>query len=452
MRTPFAEGKKRERDTFLRLSTSDQAKALRHIFFAERDAGKMPDDAKPRAIEKVGIIGAGTMGTGIAMTFADAGVPATLIDVSDEALQRGIDRVRKAYESQLKRKRISEKDLAARVSLIETNTEYKALSDVDLIIEAAFESMDVKRAVFQELDAVAKPGAILATNTSYLDIDEIAATTSRPADVVGMHYFSPANIMKLLEVVRGKQTAPDVLATALKIAKKTGKISVIAGVCHGFIGNRMLRAYNREAGMLLLEGASPDQVDGALRAFGMAMGPFAVADLAGIDIGYKARKEMEPGTFEPMAFIVHDKLVEAGHLGQKSGAGFYRYDPETREKSEHAVVNELLETARADAAVKPRVVEDKEIVARTMLALISEGCWILDEGIAERASDIDVVYVHGYGFPRWRGGPMHYAMTIGWASVLEQIREFEKGPFGRWWKPAPCLEKLAQGADLPTSS
>ncbi len=441
--TPFSEGKKLERETFLKLAGTTEAKALRHIFFAERAAGKAASDAKARNLSKIGVVGAGTMGIGIAMTYADAGYPVALTDISEEVLERGRARVQSLYGSQVKRGRISDQESASRISLIECSVGYDALADADLIVEAAFESMDVKRTIFQTLDSIAKPGAILATNTSYLDVNAIAAATSRPQDVLGLHYFSPANVMKLVEVVRGAATAPDTLATALAAAKATGKTAVIAGVCHGFIGNRMLRAYARESGLLMLEGASPAEVDRALTDFGMAMGPFSVADLAGIDIGYKARKEMEPGSFEPQATVVHDKLVEAGHLGQKSGAGFYRYDPETRARSSHPVADDLIAAARKEAGVTPRSISSDEIISRTMLALINEGCWILEDEIAERMSDIDVVYVHGYGFPRWRGGPMCYGESIGWGKVLKEISEFSTGPFGRWWKPSPYLEKLA---------
>lgn len=444
---PFAEGKKLERQLFLELAPSDEAKALRHIFFAERATGKAPPESTARKVEKVGVIGAGTMGAGIAMTYADAGVFVCLTDISDEFLERGKERVQRAYDSQVKRGRISSEDATNRAGLIEYSVGHDALADADLIVEAAFESMDVKKEIFQSLDKVAKQGAVLSTNTSYLDVDEIAATTSRPQDVLGLHYFSPANIMKLVEVVKGKETSPDTLATALKVAKITGKTAVVAGVCHGFIGNRMLRAYAREAGLLMLEGAAPSEVDSALTEFGMAMGPFAVADLAGIDIGYKARKEMKPGSFEPQATCVHDRLVEAGHLGQKSGAGFYKYDPETRARSPHAVAEEFIESARKDAGIAPRSISSEEIIARTMMGLICEGGWILEEQIAERMSDIDVVYVHGYGFPRRRGGPMFYGESIGWTNVLKKIQEFGDGPFGKWWKPAPYLEKRAQESD-----
>ncbi len=444
---PFEEGRKLERELFLQLAPTEEAKALRHIFFAERATGKAPEGSKARKVQKVGVIGAGTMGAGIAMTYADAGYSVCLTDISEEFLARGKDRVQKTYQSQVKKGRLSEGEATKRQVLVQYSVGHDDLADADLIVEAAFESMDVKKEIFQSLDKVAKQGAVLATNTSYLDINEIAAVTSRPQDVLGLHYFSPANIMKLVEVVNAKATAPEALATALSIAKKTGKTAVVAGVCHGFIGNRMLRAYNREAGLLILEGATPAEVDGALTDFGMAMGPFAVADLAGIDIGYKARKEMTPGSFEPKATIVHDRLVEAGHLGQKSGAGFYKYDPETRARSPHSIADEIINAARKEYGFEPRNIFSDEIISRTMMALISEGAWILEEEIAERMSDIDVVYVHGYGFPRRRGGPMFYGQSLGWPEVVNRIHKYGEGPFGKWWRVSPYLEARAEGAE-----
>jgi 3-hydroxyacyl-CoA dehydrogenase len=437
----FDEGVARERTTFLDLRESDQAKALRHIFFAERAAAKPPAaNVAARTIERVGIIGAGTMGTGIAMNFADAGIPVTLVEVSREALDRGLARIRQAYEASSRRGRIDAETAAARIGLVGGSTDYADFAECDLVIEAAFETMAVKREIFGRLDEVAKPGAILASNTSYLDLDTIAAATSRPADVVGMHYFSPANVMRLLEIVRGKETAPDVIATALALARRTGKTPVVSGNCHGFIGNRMLKAYVREAGLLLLEGTTPEQIDEALTRFGMAMGPFAVADLAGIDIGYKARQAMAPGMFEPMATIVHDRLVEAGHLGQKSGSGFYLYDPETRRKSVNPIVAGMIRQAREEAGTVLRTIDESEIVDRCILALANEGGFILDEGIAARAGDIDVVYVNGYGFPRHRGGPMWYSEQLGVDVVCERIATFTAGPFGRWWTPSPMVQ------------
>lgn len=310
------------------------------------------------------------------------------------------------------------------------------------MIEAAFESMEVKREIFRRLDQVTRPGAILATNTSYLDIDEIAATISRPEAVVGLHYFSPANVMKLLEIVRGRQTSSQVLMTALSLAKRTRKVPVVAGVCNGFIGNRMLKAYVRESGLLVLEGATPQQVDAAMIGFGMALGPFAVADLSGIDIGYKARKAMPKGSYEPMATLVHDALVEAGQLGRKTGSGFYRYDAEGTGAAPNPAVDGMIDAARASADIAPRAITDDEIVWRCVLALANEGGFILDEGIAARAGDIDVVYVNGYGFPRHRGGPMFFAGTLDRDQLRSAMSEYGCTRFGRWWRPSAFLSRI----------
>lgn len=440
----FKDGFAEDRQAFLDMKESPEGRALRHMFLAERTVKKLEGpaaDAKPRKIAKVGIIGAGTMGTGIAITYADAGIPVTLIEMSAEAIAKGLDRIKQNYEGSVKAGRLTRAAADERIARIAGSTDYAALADADLIVEAAFESMAVKEDIFKKLDAVAKPGAILATNTSYLDINAIAAVTKRPQDVVGLHYFSPANIMKLLEVVNAAKTAPDVLATAMNIASKTGKIPVVAGVCHGFIGNRILRAYNREAGLLLLEGATASQVDKALKGFGMAMGPFAVADLAGIDIGYKARLEMAPGTFEPKAFIVHAALVEAGHLGQKTGSGFYKYDKDAKEPVPNPLVDELVAKARAANGVTPREITADEIVSRCIFAMVAEGAHIIEEGIAQRASDIDVTYVNGYGFPRYRGGPMFHAELTGWPKVIDFVKQQAAGPFGKWWTPAAWLLK-----------
>ncbi|RVU03216.1 3-hydroxyacyl-CoA dehydrogenase [Novosphingobium umbonatum] len=440
--TPFAEGVAKEREQFLALRGSEEAAALRHIFFAEKAAAKLPEDcatAQVRPISHVGVIGAGTMGTGIAISVADGGYRVTLVEVSPEALQRGLGNVAKSYADSVAKGRLAPTVAQERQARITGSTDYTALADCDLIIEAAFEDMGVKREILGKLQNVAKAGAILATNTSYLDLDEIACASGRPQDVVGLHYFSPANIMKLLEVVRGAQTSPTVLASAMQFARSTGKVAVVAGVCHGFIGNRMLRAYNREAGLLLLEGASPEQIDGALTRFGMAMGPFAVADLSGIDIGYKARAVMPEGSFEPLAFAIHDALVERGDLGRKSGAGFYLYEAGSRATVVNPALQSLLDVARAKAGVTARAIDDAEIVERTMLALANEGGFILSEGIAAREGDIDTAYVHGYGFPRHRGGPMFYARQCGLASVRDRIEAMAIGRFGRWWPVAPIF-------------
>lgn len=439
--TPFDEGLAAERQTFLRLRAGPQAKALRHIFFAERSAGKAPEgmrDVVPRKIAGVGVVGAGTMGTGIALSFIEHGLPVTLVDCSAEALGRGMVRVAESLQSSVKQGRISQDDATHREGLLNGTTSYDDLAHCQLIVEAAFEAMEVKREVFQQLDRVAAKGAVLATNTSYLDLDEIAASTSRPADVVGMHFFSPANIMRLLEIVQGSETSPDTLLTALAVAKRIGKTPVIARASSGFIGNRMLKAYVREAGLLLLEGATPDQVDAALTAFGMAMGPFAVADLSGIDVAYKARKALPEGSYEPLATIVHDRLVESGHLGRKSGSGFYSYSTPGRPAVNPAVID-IIELERRLAGIKPRALDETEIVDRCMLALANEGGFVLEEGVARQPSDIDVVYVNGYGFPRHLGGPMFHASQRGGQFVRERISSFAKGRFGYLWRISPAF-------------
>lgn len=433
---PFNQGITLERDRSLQLRESDQAGALRHIFFAERSAAKPPADAVigvARPLEQIGIVGAGTMGTGIAISLADAGLAVTIVELSHDALAGGLARIAQAYARSAARGRIPQELANRRIAAIRGTTAYVDLAGCDLIIEAAFETMAVKREVFAALDAVAKPGAILASNTSYLDLNEIARCTTRPADVVGLHYFSPANVMRLLEIVRGDATNSDVIKTALALAKRTDKQPVIAGVCTGFIGNRMLRAYNREAGLLLIEGATPRDIDNALTGFGMAMGPFAVADLAGIDIGYRARQAMVPGSFEPMATIIHDKLVESGDLGRKTGRGFYVYAEGVSIGTENAAIAPLIDVARKVAKSVPRRIDPTEIVDRCILALAVEGAMILEEGIAARSGDIDVVYVNGYGFPRYRGGPMYYAAQLPAEEMARRISQFQANMFGKWW-------------------
>lgn len=437
-----------ERETFLALRASEQAKALRHIFFAEGAAKKPPAALKGvagRPVERVGVIGAGTMGTGIAINLADGGLPVTLLEINADALERGLGRVAKTYDGNVKKGRMSGAKADATRALISGTTDYADLGACDVIIEAAFEAMAVKKDIFSALDKVAKPGAVLATNTSYLDIAEIAAATSRPQDVIGMHYFSPANIMKLLEIVWPQGASGDAVVTALDVAKRTRKQPVIAGVCHGFIGNRMLRGYQRESGLLLLEGASPQEVDAAINGFGFAMGPFSVSDLAGIDIGYKSRQDMDPASYEPHAVIVADGLAKAGHLGQKSGSGFYVYDPKTRAKTPNPVALDLLDQARAELGFKPRSISAEEIVERCMLGLFSEGAQLLSEGIAQRAGDIDVVYVNGYGFPRHRGGPMFWGQQQGLASIDDKIKAYAQGPYGKWWQRPQIIAQGAAG-------
>lgn len=445
---PFAEGMVRERATFLRLRGGEQAAALRHIFFAERVAASPPQgcaDVQPLPIGRAGVIGAGTMGTGIAMSLAEGGLDVTLVEMSDEALRSGLDRIAAGYLKSVARGRLSQEKADGLIARIGGTADYTALASVDIVIEAAFESMEVKREIFRRLDQITRAGTILATNTSYLDIDEIAASVSRPEAVVGLHYFSPANIMKLLEIVRGRYTSPQVLTTALALAKRTRKVPVVAGVCNGFIGNRMLKAYVRESGLLVLEGATPLQVDGAMTRFGMALGPFAVADLSGIDIGYKARKAMPEGSYEPMATWVHDALVEAGHLGRKTGSGFYCYDPDGTEAIPNPVIVGMIHAARVKSGVAPRAITDDEIVLRCVLALANEGGFVLDDGIAARPGDIDVVYVNGYGFPRHRGGPMYFASVMDRDQLKTAMSENGRTRFGRWWKPSDYISRVMTG-------
>ena len=444
----FPEGLRTEREKFIECMQSPQSAALRHMFFAEREAAKIPDlpkDTPLRDVNNVGVIGAGTMGSGIAMNFANAGMQVALLEVDDEALRRGLDIIDRNYRGGVKRGKMTEDQALACRERITGTTDYASLSDVDLVIEAVFENLELKQAVFTKLDGVCRQGAILATNTSYQDVDSIAAVTKRPQDVIGLHFFSPAHIMKLLEVVRAEKTAADVLATCMALAKKIRKTPVVSGVCYGFIGNRMLGHYAREAQLCVIEGSKPEQVDAAMEEWGMAMGPLAVFDLAGLDVGYKARQGLpEEERGDPRAFRVADALVEMNRLGQKTGAGFYRYDPETRQRSSDPEVQALIEREAAELGVERREIDAGEIVDRLLFALVNEGMNILDEGIAQRPGDIDVVYVYGYGFPAWRGGPMHYADAVGLANVLERVREFEQRFGSENWTPAPLLEKLAE--------
>ena len=446
----FDDGSKLERQSFIDCMASSQSAAMRHMFFAERQAAKVEGLAKDttlRDIQSVGIIGGGTMGGGIAMNFANAGIPVTMLEINDEALQRGLGIVEKNYGISMKKGKMSEKQVQHCISLIGGTTNYDDLGSVDLVIEAVFENLDIKKEVFGKLDAVCKKGAILATNTSYQDVNEIAAATSRPQDVVGLHFFSPANVMKLLEIVRGDKTADDVIATCMKMAKGIRKVPVLSGVCYGFIGNRMLTGYFREAQLCLLEGATPAQVDTAMQKWGMAMGPLAVGDLAGLDIGYKAREALpEDRRGHPRITAVANALVEMGRLGQKSGAGYYTYDPTTRARIDDPAVMDVVLEKAAEFGIERRDIGDEEIVQRLVYALVNEGARILDEGIAQRASDIDVVYVFGYGFPVTRGGPMHYANAVGLKNVYETIMDFAETHGSDHWEPAPLLNRLA-GAD-----
>jgi len=435
-----------ERKGFMELMMSPESAGLRHMFFAERQAARiedLPKDTPLREINSVGIIGAGTMGGGIAMCFASAGIPVTLLEINREALDRGMGNCRNSYERSAKKGRFSDEQVEQFMGMIRGTTSYDDLEQADLVIEAVFENPKIKYEVFRTLDEVCKPGAILASNTSYQDIDAIAAVTSRPGDVLGMHFFSPANIMKLLEVVRGKQTEGDVLATVMRLAKKIRKVPVMSRVVYGFIGNRMLDGYMREAQMLLLEGASAAQIDGALEDFGMAMGPLAVADLAGLDVGFKARQAIPDLPDHPANHVV-DQLVDLGRLGQKTGAGFYRYDPQTRQRIDDPEVEELVRREAEALQIARRSFDAEEIVERVVYPLINEGARVLEEGIAQRPGDIDIVYIYGYGFPAHRGGPMFHGSTVGLDKVYEKICEFRDMLGSGDWEPAPLLQRLAE--------
>ncbi|OFE12605.1 3-hydroxyacyl-CoA dehydrogenase [Pseudohongiella acticola] len=435
-----------ERELFTELVTSPQSRAMRHAFFAEREAAKIKDLPKGtpvREIKKVAIIGGGTMGGGIAMCFANAGIPVVMVEINDEALERGLGIIRKNYTITVQKGRLSEQDMGKRMELISGTTDYADLGDVDLAIEAVFENPDIKKEVFAKLDAACKPGAILASNTSYQDVNLIAEATKRPQDVVGMHFFSPANVMKLLEVVRADKTADDVLATVMQIGKKIGKVCALSRVCYGFIGNRMLQGYGRQAHMLLLDGATPEQVDSAAEEFGMAMGPLAVGDLAGLDIGYKARQARTDVEHDPKTHCIATALVEMGRMGQKSGAGYYKYDAATRARQNDPEVEALIRDKAKELGIEQREISKQEIVDRLFFPLINEGALILEEGIAQRPGDIDVVYLYGYGFPVAKGGPMFYADEVGLKNVVARINEFARTLGEDYWQPAPLLVKLA---------
>ena len=442
---PLAEGLKRERELFMECMGNPQARALQHMFFAERQVSRIPgiDKSTPRReIKKVGIIGAGTMGGGIAMNFVNVGIPVTILEVQQEALDRGLGVVRGNYERSAKKGKLTPEQVEDRMGLFNGTLSYDDLSDCDLIIEAVFEKMEIKKEVFAKLDAVAKDGAILASNTSYLNIDEMADSINRPGDVIGLHFFSPANVMRLLEIVRGAKTAPDVLATCVDLAKAIRKVGVVAGVCPGFIGNRMLAPYGREASLNVIEGSSPEEVDAAIFNFGMPMGPMTMSDMAGLDIGYMNRQSMGRENYETKAYDWTDRVVESGRKGLKVGAGVYDYDEGSRTPKPSADVMTIIEEESAKLGIERSSKSDEEIVERSFFAMINEGAKILGEGMAYRASDIDVVYANGYGFPPYRGGPMHYADSLGLDYVYKRICEFrEESP--RWWEPAPLLEKLA---------
>ncbi|MBM6579081.1 enoyl-CoA hydratase/isomerase family protein [Microvirga sp. BT689] len=432
---PFDEGIKLERQLFQELVSGEQSAAQRHVFFAERQVWKIPDisdDTPTLPVKKVGIIGAGTMGGGISMNFANAGLPVIIVEAKPEALERGLSVIRRNYDSTAKKGRMRAEDVEHRMGLLTGSLKLEDLADCDLIIEAVFENMDIKKEIFSKLDAIAKPGAILATNTSYLNVNEIAAMTKRPEHVLGMHFFSPANVMRLLEVVRGEKTDKRVIATAMQLGRRIGKIAVLVGVCHGFVGNRMLSPRQREANRLVLEGAMPWDVDRVLYEFGFPMGPFAMADLAGLDIGWS--RETSKGA------TVREILCEQDRRGQKTGAGFYDYD-ENRNAKPSKLVEQIILDLSAKKGIERRTISDQEILERCVYTMINEGAKILEEGIAIRSSDIDIVWINGYGWPVYRGGPMFYGEQVGLSHVLERLRAYE-AEFGADFKPAALLERL----------
>ena len=446
LRQPFEVGIQFERASFARLLDSTESRALRHAFFAERAAAKIvdvPENTPIRAIRSVGVIGAGTMGGGIAMNFLNAGLPVIIVEANAQALERGVAVIAKNYQSNVRKGSLSEVQLAERMALLMPSMDFAALSVCDLIIEAVFEDMGVKESVFRKLDAIAKPGAILASKTSTLNLDQIAAFTGRPSDVIGLHFFSPANIMRLLEVVRGKHTAVEVLATAMALAKTIKKLAVVSGVCDGFIGNRMIEQYSRQAGFLLEEGALPAQIDAAIEAFGFAMGPFRMSDLAGNDIGWAIRKRRYAEQPELSYPVVFDRVCELGRFGQKTGAGWYDYHAGDRTAHASPLVNELVLRVSDQCGLTRREITDSEIVERLVYALVNEGARILEEGIASKASDIDMVYLTGYGFPLYRGGPMHYANEVGLPNVLAAMQRFSamdsNNRQAAAWQPAKAL-------------
>ena len=443
----FADGMLFERELFINLMWTPESRALRHLFMAERAASKIADvpaDTPQRSIQSIAIIGAGTMGGGIAMNFLNAGFPVKMLEMKQDALDRGIATIRKNYEAQVKKGKLKQDKYEQRMSLLSTTLSYDDLKAADMVIEAVFEEMGVKEKVFKELDRVMKPSAILASNTSTLDVNQIAAFTKRPQDVVGLHFFSPANVMKLLEVVRAAQTGKDVMATVMAVAKKIRKTAVVSGVCDGFIGNRMIEQYGRQGGFLLDEGCTPAQVDKAMEKFGMAMGPFRMGDLAGNDIGWAIRKRRyteQPGMkYSKTA----DLLCEKGRFGQKTGAGWYDYVPGKRDAIPNAEVVAMIDAHRQSLGITPRQISDEEIVQRLVFSLVNEAAHILEEGIAAKAGDIDIAYVFGYGFPAYRGGPMNYANEVGLFNVVQAMQRFALNPLddAAFWQPAPLLARL----------
>ncbi len=444
----FDKGLANERELFLGLLLTPECRALRHLFVSQRAASKIadvPDDTPQRKIARVAVIGAGTMGGGISMNFLNAGIPVRILEMKQEALDRGIATIRKNYEAQVKKGKLPQDKYEQRMALLSTTLQYTDLRDADLVIEAVFEEMGVKEAVFKQLDQTMKPGAILASNTSTLDVNRIASFTQRPQDVIGMHFFSPANVMKLLEVVRGEKTAKDVLATVMALSKKIKKTAVVSGVCDGFIGNRMIEQYSRQAGFLLEEGCTPQQVDKAIESFGFAMGPFRMGDLAGNDIGWAIRKRRYVEKPNLKYSKTADLLCEMGRYGQKTGAGWYDYQAGKRDAIPSAVVEEMVVKHRASLGITARKISNDEIVQRLVFSLVNEAAHILEEGIASKASDVDMVYITGYGFPMHRGGPMLYADQFGLFNVVQAMNRFAQNPLddAEFWKPAPLLARLA---------
>jgi 3-hydroxyacyl-CoA dehydrogenase len=444
----FDDGMVYEREVFINLMWTPECRALRHLFVAERAASKIPDvpeDTPKREIKSVAVIGAGTMGGGISMNFLNAGIPVKILEMKQDALDRGLATIRKNYESQVKRGKLKQDKYEQRMGLLSTTLDYAELKDADIVIEAVFEEMGVKEAVFKKLDEVMKPGAILASNTSTLDVNRIAGFTKRPQDVIGTHFFSPANVMKLLEVIRGEKTAKDVLATVMALGKKIKKTSVVSGVCDGFIGNRMIEQYSRQAGFLLDEGCTPEQVDKALESFGFAMGPFRMGDLAGNDIGWAIRKRRATENAKLKYSKTADLLCELGRFGQKTGAGWYDYQAGRRDAIASPLVVRMIEDHRKTLGITPRKISAEEIVQRLVFALVNEGAHILEDGIASKAGDIDMVYITGYGFPIYRGGPMMYADQVGLFNVVQTMKRFQQNPLddAAFWEPAPLLARLA---------
>ena len=443
---PFGEGMARERALFDECHKSDKARAQIHLFFAERAAAKVPGlprETKPKPVERAAVLGAGTMGGGIAMNFVNAGIPVTLVERDGEALERGLGVVRRNYEATAAKGRLTAADVETRMGLLNPTTDYEAIAGADVVVEAVFEDMDVKKEVFRKIDGIAKEGAILATNTSTLDVDEIAAATRRPEAVIGTHFFSPANVMRLLENVRGEKSAPETVATVMALGKRIGKVPVLVGVCDGFVGNRMLAHYGRQAQDMILEGALPQDVDGALYEFGLAMGPFAMGDLAGLDVGWRIRKRrMAERRLNRSDDPVADALCEKGRYGQKTGAGWYKYEAGARTPVPDPEVEAMIVAESERRGIARRGIDAREIVERCMYQLVNEGAKILEEGIAARASDIDVIYANGYGFPRWRGGPMFHADLVGLKTVYDSVSRFYDR-LGEAWRPAPLLERLA---------